>query len=237
MNENGMSDSQARNSLSNTPTHHVWSLIERVMEKQRCETIRHNFFSFASSSKKRGVVVLAKKKMNKRKPSPRAQKQTSCKKKKLQTKKAKGGKAAASSGEQEEDETKGTSAVYVAVQPTLFFFSCRRSAHSSLTISVSSSYVFSALLTSDTVWRWTRVSAFSSASLASSVRPSVRRGTVGRTNARTHESQRARSAFVSFASRSRRFFFIFFFKNSLTSFVSLSQKTTHSTTTAMTALL
>ena len=121
MDENGMSDSQARNSLSNTPTHHVWSLIERVMEKQRCETIRHNFFFFCIILKKSGVVVLAKKKMNKRKPSPRAQKQTSCKKKKLQTKKAKGGKAAASSGEQEEDETKGTSAVYVAVQPTLFF--------------------------------------------------------------------------------------------------------------------
>ena len=55
MDENGMSDSQARNSLSNTPTHHVWSLIERVMEKQRCETIRHNFFFFCIILKKNVV--------------------------------------------------------------------------------------------------------------------------------------------------------------------------------------
>ena len=120
-----MSDSQARNSLSNTPTHHVWSLIERVMEKQRCETIRHNFFFFCIILKKSGVVC-AKKKMNKRKPPPppprQAQKRTSCKKRKGQTKKAKGGKAAASSGEREEQETKGTSAVYIAVQHTIFFF-------------------------------------------------------------------------------------------------------------------
>ena len=132
MDENGMSDSQARNSLSNTPTHHVWSLIERVMEKQRCETIRHNFFFFCIILKK---IILAKKKMNKRKPpppprAPPAQKPTSCKKKKLQTKKAKGGKAAASSGEREEQETKGTSAVISRSNPLFFFPELARTAHS-----------------------------------------------------------------------------------------------------------
>ena len=137
MDENGMSDSQARNSLSNTPTHHVCSLIERVMEKQRCETIRHNFFFFCIILKKSGVVVLAKKKMNKRKPPPppprQAQKRTSCKKRKGQTKKAKGGKAAASSGEREEQETKGTSAV-ISRSNTLFFFPELKTAHSQIII-------------------------------------------------------------------------------------------------------
>ena len=150
-------------------------------------------------------MVLAKKKMNKRKPSPRAQKQTSCKKKKLQTKKAKGGKAAASSGEREEQETKGTSAVISRSNPLFFFPELARTAHSRFIMS-HSSYVFSALLTSDTVWRWTRVSAFSSTSLAfvPFVRPFDAERTVARTHERTNHSEREHARTLA-----RHFFSLF----------------------------
>ena len=197
MDENGMSDSQARNSLSNTPTHHVWSLIERVMEKQRCETIRHNFFFFCIILKKSGVVVLAKKKMNKRKPPPpprQAQKRTSRKKRKAQTTKAKGGKAAASSGEREEQETKGTSAVISRSNP-LFFFpfvgSCRRTMHSRIIICLIVVRFQRALdlryrLALDTSLR--ALERFSR-----EFRSSVRSTRNGRSHERTHESQRART--------------------------------------------
>ena len=166
------------------------------------------FFLLHHPQKKRGVVVLAKKKMNKRKPSPRAQKQTSCKKKKLQTKKAKGGKAAASSGEQEEDETKGTSAVYVAVQPTLFFQLSEKCALISndfclIVVRFQRALDLRYRLALDASLR-----VLEHFSRFRSVRPSVRRGTDGRTNARTHgtKEREARS------SRSRRFFLIFFSK-------------------------
>ena len=159
-------------------------------------------------------MVLAKKKMNKRKPSPRAQKQTSCKKKKLQTKKAKGGKAAASSGEQEEDETKGTSAVYVAVQPTLFFQLSEKCAL------ISNDFCLIVVRFQRALDLRYRLALDASLRVLERFSREFRSSVRSTRNGRSHERTNARITASENARTLETLFFIFFFKNSLTSFLS-----------------
>ena len=215
MNENGMSDSQARNSLSNTPTHHVWSLIERVMEKQRCETIRHNFFFFCIILKKKVAMTKNKNKKqssDKKKPSTSGIKKTNAKKAK-----PKGGKPPASRGARKKKEQKGTSAVYIAVQHTLFFFlrlsrkklRTRESSFVSFVVRFQRALNLRYRLALDASLR---VLERFSREFRSSVRSTRNGRSHERTNARITASENARTL--------ETLFFIFFFKNSLTSFLS-----------------
>ena len=87
---------------------------------------------------------------DKKKPSTSGIKKTNAKKAKPE-----GGKAPASRGAGKKKESKGTSAVISRSNPLFFFPFCLLSDKCALANHhlSHSSYVFSALLTSDTVWR------------------------------------------------------------------------------------